>query len=91
MKRLKLTVFNLYIALNMLTCAIVFAPWALPRETISGFMGRTLMSSVPGTWKCLLAAIGCNVIDWLYFWEEDHCFMVFKDEAEARAGLYPHL
>lgn len=76
-----------YVAANMVVCAVVFLPWALPRETVSGLLGRWKTSerglkrrfAVPAAW----------VVDRIYFWEPDHCAEVYRMEAEAREALYP--
>ena len=80
-------VFTVYVATNMMVCALVFAPWALPRETVSGLLGR---------WKCGKGrikrpfAVGASwVVDHIYFWEPNHCVEVFLCESEARRVLYP--
>ena len=80
-------VFTVYVACNMMVCALVFAPWALPRETVSGLLGR---------WKCGKGkikrpfAVGASwVVDRIYFWEPNHCVEVFLCEAQARMVLYP--
>ena len=72
-----------YLGLNMLTCAVLFWPWALPRETISGLMGR---KSMEGWW---LAKGAEALIDALHWWEPDHCYVTFVLENEARRRLYP--
>lgn len=79
--------FTVYVATNMAVCALVFAPWALPRETVSGLLGR---------WKCghrglkkAFAVPASWIVDRIYFWEPNHCVMVYRCEAEARKVLYP--
>ena len=79
--------FVVYVATNMMVCALVFAPWALPRETVSGLLGR---------WKCgkgkikrPFAVVAGWVVDRIYFWEPNHCIAVFLCEEQARAVLYP--
>jgi len=79
--------FTVYVATNMAVCAILFMPWALPRETVSGLLGR---------WKCghrgvkkSVADAVSWVVDRIYFWEPNHCIEVYKCEAEARKVLYP--
>jgi len=79
--------FVLYVATNMMVCALVFAPWALPRETVSGLLGR---------WKCghrgfkhSFGKAAAVVVDLIYFWEPNHCVEVYRCEAEARKVLYP--
>lgn len=80
-------IFVLYVALNMLTCAVVFFPWALPRETISGLIGRWLRME-PG-WKRSFAHYACVAVDKLYFWEPNHCAEVHCVEKRAHEVLYP--
>lgn len=87
LRRALCQVFAVYVATNMLVCALVFAPWALPRETVSGLLGR---------WKCghrgpkkAFGDIGSWVVDRIYFWEPNHTVEVYRIEAEARKVLYP--
>ena len=86
-RQIKCQLFVAYVATNMMVCALVFAPWALPRETVSGLLGR---------WKCghrgfkhSFGKAAAVVVDLIYFWEPDHCRQVFLCEAEARKVLYP--
>ena len=79
--------FSVYVAGNMAVCAIAFMPWALPRETVSGLLGR---------WKCghrgpkkRFAEAASLVVDRIYCWEPNHCVEVYQCEAEARKVLYP--
>lgn len=85
--RIRCQAFVVYVATNMAVCAVVFAPWALPRETVSGLLGR---------WKCghkgLKKSFGnaaAVVVDLIYFWEPNHCVEVYRCEADARKVLYP--
>lgn len=80
-------VFVVYIVLNMAACAIVFLPWALPRETISGLLGRWI--STEFGWKRVAGLLLGAIADWIYFWEPDHCVEVYKCEHRAREVLYP--
>lgn len=84
---LKRAAFVLYVSLNMLVCAVVFLPWALPRETISGLLGRWLLTQAG--WKLRFARVAVMVVDRIYFWETNHCAEVFLCEDEARRTLYP--
>lgn len=77
----------LYVASNMLVAAIVFLPWAMPRETISGVLGR---------WKLTEHGLRGHVgrflswfVDRLYWWDYNHCEEVYRVEQEAREVLYP--
>lgn len=74
---LKQGLFNVYVALNMLLCSVIFFRSAQPRETISGYLGRKHCGGTAARW-----------VDRLYFWEPDHCCVVSKQEAEARKALY---
>lgn len=80
--------FVIYVATNMLTCSVIFALWALPRETISGFIGRQVCLSKPGTWQRALARGGEWLVNRLYFWEPNHCVEVYRQELQARHALY---
>jgi hypothetical protein len=83
----KASAFTLYVATNMSVCAIIFMPWAKPRETISGLLGR--WRDTETGWKQRFAARACPVVDFLYWWDKDHCREVFRVEHEARLVLYP--
>lgn len=80
-------VFVIYVALNMLTCAVLFFPWARPRETVSGLTGRWLNSEKG--WKYNFAKCARRVIHMIYFWEPGHCDLVHEVEHEAHMVLYP--
>ena len=83
LNRVKRALFNVYIALNMLTCSIIFAPWAYPRETISGFLGRKVFE------RSIVALRVARIIDWFYWTEEAHCGHTAITEGNAREELYP--
>lgn len=78
--------FTVYVATNMAVCALVFAPWALPRETVSGLLGRWKVGS--RGFKRHFARAASVVVDTIYFWEPNHCIEVYLCEAEARRVLY---
>jgi hypothetical protein len=79
--------FVVYVAMNMALCAVLFVPWALPRETISGLIGRWAQGSGK---KAKFARHAAKVIDRIYFWEPNHCKVTAEQEAEARKALrYP--
>lgn len=85
--QLRCQAFVVYVATNMAVCAVIFATWALPRETVSGLLGRWKSGR-----KGLKKAFGKSasvVVDAIYFWEPNHCVEVYKCEAEARKVLYP--
>ena len=79
--------FNVYVATNMLICSVLFAPWALPRETVSGLLGRWI-STERGVKRWTGLVLG-YVVDRLYFWEPDHCVSTYRLECKAREILYP--
>jgi hypothetical protein len=79
--------FVVYVAINMALCSVVFAPWAMPRETISGLLGRWLLTET-GIKRAVAVVIGA-LVDSLYFWEPDHCRETYKIEKRAREILYP--
>ena len=86
-KRFVCQLFVVYVATNMALCALLFAPWAMPRETISGLLGR--WKEGPAGWRQSFAVVAAAVVDRIYFWEPNHCFEVYRCEREARAVLYP--
>ena len=71
----------------MSVCAIVFMPWARPRETISGLLGR--WRHTERGWKRKFARRACPVVDRLYWWDKNHCEEVYRLEQGARKVLYP--
>ncbi len=86
-RHIKRIAFHWYLVLNMGVCAVVFAPWAAPRETISGLMGRWTATELG--WKFLVGYTVGGIIDRIYFWEPDHCLETFASEHNAREVLYP--
>lgn len=79
--------FNVYVSCNMFVCAVLFAPWALPRETVSGILGR--WSATERGTKRRFAMAASKVVDTVYFWDKDHCYETFRMERDAREILYP--
>lgn len=79
--------FVFYVNCNMLFCSVVFLAWALPRETVSGLLGRWLTTEAG--WKGKFAIPAVWLVDRLYWWEPDHCRSVYRMEEAARAALYP--
>lgn len=77
--------FTVYVAANMALCAVLFVAWALPRETISGLIGRWAQASGK---KAKFAQYAAKVIDRIYFWEPNHCQVTADQEAEARKALH---
>ncbi len=86
-RRILCQLFVVYVAANMALCALVFVAWALPRETISGLLGRWECKG--RGWKRLFGIAGSAVVDMIYSWEPDHCNEVFRVEEKARLVLYP--
>jgi len=84
---LKSSAFTLYLATNMSVCAIVFLPWAQPRETVSGLLGRWRETETG--WKHRIASVLCPLVDRIYWWDANHCAEVYRLEMEARKVLYP--
>jgi hypothetical protein len=86
-RRILCQLFVLYVAANMAVCAVLFAPFALPRETVSGLLGR--WKSRRSGLRKFCGAVGAAVVDRIYFWEPNHCIEVYHIEAKARSVLYP--
>lgn len=76
--------FTVYVAANMALCAVLFVAWALPRETISGLVGRWAQEAGK---KAQFAQCAAKLIDRIYFWEPNHCKVTAEQEAEARKAL----
>jgi hypothetical protein len=80
-------VFTLYVAVNMLVCALLFFPWARPRETVSGLIGRWRWNE--RGWKQNFARRASRVVNSVYFWEPSHCDVTHEVEQQAHTLLYP--
>ena len=81
-RRVIRTVFSLYVAVNMLLCAIIFIGRSFPRETISGYIGRRIFG-------CHYWALHTGrFIDWLYR-EPGPCGETALAEEQMRIELYP--
>lgn len=77
-------IYHLRLAFNMLWCASLLWPFGtMPRETISGFIGRSSANGV--RW----AQRAERFIDWLHPMEVNHCLRIARMEAAAREVLYP--
>jgi hypothetical protein len=87
MGRLKDWAFNVYVALNMLVCAVLGFGRSHPRETISGWLGRTYLTSALIGRHLPIVGFFHRLVDRLYFWEPDHCHETAEQEAEARKAL----
>ena len=77
--------FRVYIALNILTCALI--PGSRPRETISGLMGRWLVTG--NGMQLTVARVISPCIDRMYFWHTDHCRDIYRQEEDVFRSLYP--
>jgi hypothetical protein len=85
--RLKSWLFNVYVAANMLLCAVFGFGRSLPRETISGWLGRAFLdAALIGKYRPFVAFFH-RLVDRIYFWEPDHCQVTADQESEARKAL----
>ena len=84
LQRAKTTIYVIYLTLNMLLCALLFFPWALPRETVSGLTGRWLTDGKK--WQIACASFFVKPIDWAH--EPGHCIDTYLREQAMRAVLY---
>lgn len=66
------------IGLNTLITSLIFAPWVLPRETFSGFIGRQADSGSK------IAQRIEQIVNRLCFWEAEHCWLTAWQERRAR-------
>lgn len=73
--------FVWYVTGNMALCALLLFPIARPRETISGLVGRYALEG------SRVAMAVAAVIDFVYFWEPNHCRFTAGQEANARQAL----
>lgn len=80
--------YSLFLAMNMLACAVLFFPWCLHRETLSGFVGRMRYHKLSPRWCSDLFALPELVINLLYISEYDHCKVTWKQEDHLRCELY---
>jgi hypothetical protein len=78
--------FKLRVAINMLFCAFVLGAFgSVPRETISGFLGRRGMDvSRSAVWYWLM-----RFVDALHPHESGHCQRVAAEELEGWMAMYP--
>lgn len=87
MERLKNWLFNVYLAFNMLFCAVLAFGVSRPRETISGCLGRTKKLATERGKRRPIIAFFNALVDRLYFWEPNHCRVTAEMEAKAREAL----
>lgn len=79
--------FKVRVALNMLFCVLMFG-WfgSLPRETISGFLGRTAVDFWGSrNWQYYLM----RAVDALHINERGHCRRVAREEEAGWRAMYP--
>ena len=75
-------IYHLRLTFNMFWCALLLWPWGtMPRETISGFLGRNYANGRFATFA--------RFVDWLHPHESEHCIRIATMEAAAREALYP--
>lgn len=72
----------LTIGVNTLVCALVFAPWVLPRETVSGLLGRWSATGEP--WQRALAEPAGRLVDMVCWWDPNHCSHTYECERQLR-------
>lgn len=104
-KCFKSIAFNIYVAGNMLLCSVLFMGFSKPRETISGFVGRSLaalanhLAQRDDEGSVKFRAINAVAYVFLYlalfidwcFGEKGHCGETAQAEDNMRAELYPEL
>lgn len=79
-------IYPIYLAVNMLVCALLFFPHAQARETVSGLLGRWLTIEKYNR-KNTVARYAAPVIDFLH-WDKDHCKKTHRGEMLMRIELY---
>jgi hypothetical protein len=87
MGALKSWLFNVYVACNMLLCAVFAFGKSRPRETISGCLGRVYEDAVELGKDRPVVKCFARLVDWIYFWEPDHCRVTAAQEAASRKPL----
>lgn len=75
-------IYKITTCFNMLAVSILFAPWSMPRETLSGLAGRWSASGVG--WQSKFGLAAAVIIDLFHPHEPDHCMVTAAMEAEAR-------
>ena len=83
---MKRIIFTVYVSCNMLVCALLFMPWALPRETISGLLGR--WANTEDGWKEKVGFWGSIIVDRIHM-DKLHCELTYRDEQWMRDKFYP--
>ena len=82
MKRLKCSLWTVYIAINMLLTSILFFGIARHRESFSSLVGRYARQ---GNYLALIVEI---IVNALHLDEVDHCRVTAADEDEVRRVWY---
>lgn len=75
MQKIKMYIVNLLLAIDQLGNVIMLGD---PDETISSRAGRVF----PDTWWCKL-------IDFLMFWQTNHCYKAIEKDEGKRDILFP--
>jgi hypothetical protein len=87
-RKLRRRLYFLWVTLSIVTCAVVFLPWFLPRETTSGLMGRWYMTETGRKhgFACWLAPW----LDRLFHgpMKVETCVEVYRLEQAAREATY---
>lgn len=78
---MKARILNIAIALDQLIYVLVTLGYGMPDETLSGAAWRTEQAGRLGGRICR------PVIDWLFWFDPEHCRR--QHEYEARVGLVP--
>jgi hypothetical protein len=81
--------FKLRVAFNMAVCALLLGAFgSLPRETISGFLGRKYLSAA--RWgEASVWVVLARLVDALHPWEKRHCARVAREEHAGWLAMYP--
>ena len=66
--------FNLFVALDQMAWVVLTLGWGYPDETISSACYRYEQQ---GAWW---AQVLRPLIDWIFFWEPDHCRIAYQAE-----------
>jgi hypothetical protein len=72
---------NMAVAIDMLACSVVFLPWSMPRETVSGLFGRW-----QNTGNLLQRIIGNVGGVALHLFDRDHCMKAYAKEFAMRSS-----
>lgn len=79
--------FAIACAVNQFLCSILFAPVALPRETICGLIGRYSLLTQDTRARRLARWVAPHFESWCH--KDETCIEVHQMEDECRKVLYP--